>query len=243
MSYLEMTCRSAEASYITLEGYVTSIGHYPHEKDLLGQGMALERDIRGGLLLKAIQVERALDLIIATHLNGDNHQDFINTYFQMLSRTEDGTPRSAIKWFRSRCYSNLVVNDSRHLMKVVKAWQGHFSHKVKFVVLLLKEGYPTLLESPEESISLERQLTTLVMLRNDVAHTESANNVDPSTGQRPDRMVLVYYVDGHRKFKPITLVDAQSKETEWNELFHRLGTVAHQIAKLRAMSPIPGPGT
>lgn len=228
---------------------MVSIGHYPHELDLLGQGMVLERDIRGGLLVKAIQVERALDLIIATHLNGDNRQDFINTYFQMLSRTEDGTSISATKWFRSRCKSNPVINGSQHLMKVVKAWQGHLSHKVRFVVLLLQEGYPTLLqrlESPEHekgSTSLERQLTALVQLRNDVAHTEPGNNVDPGADQRPDRIVFVYYEDGQRKSKSLTLLDAQSKEKEWNELFHRLATVANDIAKSRATSPMPRPGT
>lgn len=236
------------ARNIALELSVVSIGHYPLEHDLMGQGMALERDIRGGLLVAAIQVERALDLIIATHLNGDNRKDFINTYFQMLSRTEDGTSKAAINWFKSRCKSDRVISGSAHLMEVVKDWQGHLGNKVRFAVLLLKEKYPDLLqrlEGPEHgkgSTSLEQQLTALVQLRNDIAHTEPGNNVDPSTGQRPDRIVLVYYEDGQRKSKPLTLVEAQTKEKEWRELFRRLGSVANGIAKLRATSSIPPPG-
>jgi len=234
---------------IALEPDVVRIGDYPHERDLVGQGMALERDIRGGLLVAAIKVERVLDLIIATHLSGDNRQELINIYFQMLSRTEDGTLRSAVKWFQARCKGDHVISNSEHLMKAVKEWQGYLSNKVRFVVLLLKEGYPTLLqhlESPEHgkgSTSLERQLKALVRLRNDIAHTEPGSNVDPRAGQRPDRIVFVYYENGQRKSKPLTLVDAQSKEKEWDDLFRRLASVAKHIAKSRATSSNPRPET
>lgn len=217
---------------------MVSIGHYPDERDLVGRGMAIERDIRGGLLVAAIKVERVLDLIIATHLDGGNRQDFINTYFQMLSRTEDGPSRLAIKWFQSRCKSDRVITSSEHLLKIVKNWQGSLRNKVRFVVWLLKEGYPTQLQRPEGSehgkgsTSLERQLTALVKLRNDIAHTEPGNNVDP-TGQQQDRIVFIYYKNGQRKSKTLTLVDAQSREKEWEELFRRLATVASHIAKSR----------
>ncbi len=222
---------------------MVSIGQYPHESDLVGHGMALERDIRGGLLVAAIMVERALDLIIATHLNGDNRQDFINTYYQMLSRTEDGASKTSVKWFRDRCKSDSLISGSDQLKKVVAKWQGHLSNKVRFGVLLVEEGYPNLLRKGSESTRLERQLEALVQLRNDIAHTEPGSNVDPGASQRPDRIVFVYYEDGQRKSKPLALVDAQSKEKEWNELFHRLGTMANDIAKSRATSSIPPRGT
>ena len=228
---------------------MVSIGHYPHENDLVGQGMALEREIRGGLLVAAIMIERALDLIIATHLSEGNHQDFINTYFQMLSRSEDGTPTSAINWFKSRCKNDRVISGSEQLMKVARGWRGVLSDKVKIVVSLLKEGYPVLLkgieipENGEDPPSLERQLTAFVQLRNDVAHTEPANNVDPVKGQRPDRIIFVDYIAGQRKFRSLTLVDAQTKEKEWKELGLLLGGVASDIDRLRARFSITRPGT
>ncbi len=207
--------------------------------------MALERDIRGGLLVAAIMVERALDLIVATHFNGGNRQDFIDTYFQMLSRTEEGAPRPAVKWFKERCKNDQVVSGSTQLKKVVTNWQGHLGDKVKFGVLLLKEGYPRLLQQLESaeagkgSTSLKQQLNALVQLRNDIAHTEPGNNVDPKAGQRSDRIVFVYYEEGQRKSKPLTLLEAQTREKEWMELFRRLGSLAHDIDKLRATPSIP----
>ena len=221
---------------------MVSIGIYPHERDLVGRGMALERDIRGGLLVAAIRVERALDLLIATHLTGDNHQEFINNYFEMLSRTEDGTSKPAVRWFQSRCKDDPMISNSEHLMQVVNKWRGHLGNKIRFTVVLLSEVYPALLqtlEAPEQrngSRSLERQLKALVGLRNDIAHTEPGPNVDPRPGQWPDRIVFVYYEDGHRKSRVLTLADAQSREREWNELFRRLANAADGIARSRVAS-------
>ena len=46
---------------------MVTIGSNPIPSDFVGQMLALQRQIRGGILNAAIQVERALDLIIADH--------------------------------------------------------------------------------------------------------------------------------------------------------------------------------
>ncbi len=198
--------------------------------------MALERDIRGGLLVSAIRIERALDLIIATHLNSTgNRQDFINTYFQLLSRSEDGISEEAIREFKTLCGQDRHIKDSVRLRDVVKGWRGLLNHKIRFCVHLLQETYPAQLlrlESQEHGGgggNLAQQLAAFRDLRNDIAHTEPGFNVDPRADHPPDGIVFIYYEDGVRKSKTLSLVEAQSREQEWNDLFRRLATLAHEM--------------
>ncbi|GEM_PF-4704014 len=46
---------------------MVEVGTTPSDRDWLGQMLALQREIRGEILGGAIQVERALDLILANH--------------------------------------------------------------------------------------------------------------------------------------------------------------------------------
>lgn len=64
---------------------MVTIGSQPGPRDFVGQMLALEREIRGGILDSAIRVERALDLIIANHFCQPDGEKWHQLYSLVLA--------------------------------------------------------------------------------------------------------------------------------------------------------------
>ena len=67
---------------------MVSLGEKAHDGDFVSQMLALQRDIRGGILNVSIQVERALDLIIANHFCPHQSERWWQLYTMVLASGE-----------------------------------------------------------------------------------------------------------------------------------------------------------